>query len=438
MSTASNNKGLKGLDFSVLQQCIHCGMCLPSCPTYNETLLERNSPRGRISLMRAVAEDEISLDEAFADEMYYCLGCLSCTSACPAGVDYAKMFETARDEVESNNLIEGDDRRFWRWFTLRFLFMRPRILKAFGWALRIYQQSGLQACVRKSGLLRALPENLRKLEPSTPVISSQFSDSLIKNLETPSRLSRYKIGLLTGCVQDLAFSDINSDTVDVLKANDCQVVTPRNQVCCGSLHAHNGELELAKALAKKTIDSFDIDSLDAIISNAGGCGSHLKHYSELLKDDEAYSDRAKLWDSKLKDIHQWLFQIDLKTPPELNESITGTYHPSCHLHHGQKVKDEPIALLQKIPGLTLIPLPQADSCCGSAGIYNITHPELSAKLQTEKVLNIDSTKASIILTANPGCHLQIQNGLAPDGRIVMHPISLLAQAYRNGHLAIKT
>ncbi|MCH6256162.1 (Fe-S)-binding protein [Puniceicoccaceae bacterium K14] len=429
MPSTDTKPSLAKLDYSVLQQCIHCGMCLPSCPTYKETLVERHSPRGRISLMKAVAEKEIPLDKAFAEEMYYCLGCLACTSACPAGVDYANMFETARAEAEASEISTTTSRRIWRWLTLRFLFMGSRRLRLIGVFIRLYQQLGLQSLARKSGVFKILPENLQALEPSTPTISSRFSDSQIKDVEGNFANIRHRVGLLTGCVQDLAFSEVNCDTVTVLKENNCLVVTPRNQPCCGSLHAHNGELEQARVLARRTIDSFDIESLDAIISNSGGCGSHLKHYGKLLKDDAAYSEKARLWDSKLKDIHEWLLEIEFRPPPPLQSPISATYHPSCHLSHGQGIKTEPQSLLRKIKGLTLIPLKGADNCCGSAGIYNITHPKLSQKLQQEKVTSIKSTKAPVVLTANPGCHLQISNGLKHSSQIVMHPVSLLAKAY---------
>lgn len=429
MPNSSSKPSLKSLDYSVLQQCIHCGMCLPTCPTYKDTLLERHSPRGRIALMKAIADDEIKLDEEFAEEMYYCLGCLSCTSACPAGVDYAKMFETARAEAEASHVNQSGSRRFWRWLALDFLFLNPRRLRFVGKCLGLYQSLGLQSLARKTKATSLLPKDLRDLEPSTPTISHHFSDTLIKEIEVDENASEYTVGFLTGCVQDLAFSNINQDSITVLKENGCRIVTPRNQPCCGSLHAHNGALDMARDLAKRTIDSFDIESLDAIISNAGGCGSHLKHYGELLKDDENYRERAELWDRKLKDIHEWLFEIGLKAPPPLQVPLTATYHHSCHLVHGQGIKEQPIALLRKIEGLSLRPLKDAEACCGSAGIYNITHPELSKKLQTEKVSHIEATHASIVLTANPGCHLQIVNGLTNDNQIVMHPMTLLAKAY---------
>lgn len=432
MQTARNF--LKELDYSVLQQCMHCGMCLPSCPTYTTTQKERNSPRGRISLMRAIADDEIKLTRPFAEEMYYCLGCLSCTTACPAGVDYAHLFESARAQVEKEGTLDSPKRRFWRWLTLNLLFRHPRTLRLTGKILHIYQGLGLDRIIRKTGLLKRIAPKLAELEPSTPQISAQYSDTLIAKTETPP-VHKYTVGFLTGCVQDLAFSDINRDTVDVLLANHCKVVTPRNQHCCGSLHGHNGEPELARELARKTIDQFeDFESLDVVISNAGGCGSHLKHYQRLLAHDPAYAKKAKQWDSKLKDIHEFLSEIEMTPIPVTSaKRTTVTYHDSCHLCHGQKLSQQPRELLKRIPGLEYEELLEANTCCGSAGIYNITHPKESRRQLERKLDNLATTRSQIVATSNPGCHLQIQTGIGQRGldKKVVHPITLLAMAYRN-------
>ncbi|MDQ8185382.1 (Fe-S)-binding protein [Pelagicoccus sp. SDUM812002] len=424
---------LKELDYSVLQQCMHCGMCLPVCPTYTTTKKERNSPRGRISLMRAVADDELRISEAFGEEMYYCLGCLACTTACPAGVDYANLFENARAQVEEEGILDTPERSFWRWLTLKVLFSHPRLLRASGRLLYHYQQLKLDELIRKSGLLNWIVPELAKLEPMTPKICHCFSDTIIKEREIP-RESRYKVGFLSGCVQDLAFSDVNRDTVDVLLANRCEVVTPRVQPCCGSLHGHNGAHELAKDLARKTIDQFDdLGSFDAIISNAGGCGSHLKHYHRLLADDPDYAEKASLWDSKLKDIHEFLTMIERVPFPSTAGQQNVTYHDSCHLCHGQKISQQPRDLLKLIPGLKFEELPEANHCCGSAGIYNITQPEESQRQLDRKLDQLAKTRSETVATANPGCHLQIQNGI--NGRQlekrVAHPITLLAEAYRS-------
>lgn len=419
---------LQSLDYSVLQQCMHCGMCLPTCPTYVETKRERNSPRGRIALMRAVADGELEVSAELSDEMYYCLGCLACQTACPAGVKYVELFEAARETVEIAGVADSTERKFWRWLTLNVIFMHPWMLRVIGWKLRIWQALRLDVVLRKVGFLGLIPKHLKDLEPQTPRMCAAFSDSLIEAKESSVAAPKYRVGMLTGCVQDLAFSDVNRDTVDVLLANDCEVITPRRQHCCGSLHAHNGEVELAQELARRQIDSFDLDTLDAIITNAGGCGSHLKQYGHLLHDDPVYAGRAKVWDAKVKDIHEWLVGIDFRAPRAGAGVEAVTYHESCHLCHGQKITSQPRKILQSIPGLVFKELPESNWCCGSAGIYNITQPEQSRKLRDRKMENIAATNAPIVATSNPGCHLQIVNG-GGDLRVTQ-PVSLLAAAYR--------
>lgn len=425
---------LKQLDYSVLQQCMHCGMCLPTCPTYDETHRERNSPRGRISLMRAIADDDLTITKEFADEMSYCLGCLACQTACPAGVNYAELFETARADIEQSGINDSVSRSIWRTLSLRWLFMHPRMLRAFGKMLSLYQRSGMESLIRRSGLLRLLPETLRRLEPQTPRIAPRFSDSLIPTTSTPANAPRYRVAMLTGCMQDLMYPEINRDTVEVLVANGCQVHTPSLQSCCGSLHAHNGEREMARTLARRMIHQFPPDQYDAIITNAGGCGSHLRHYAPLLGDDPDFAALAHAWDSKLKDIHEWLAEIGCRDPsaPPSDAPLKITYHDSCHLAHGQKVVLQPRQLLRLIPGVDLTELPESNWCCGSAGVYNITQPDQSAKLLERKISHIRKTGATLLATANPGCHLQIANGAKAAGLPieVVHPIALLARAYR--------
>jgi len=242
---------LKGLDYSVVQQCMHCGLCLPSCPTYEATKIERHSPRGRISLLRAIADDRLQMSKTVGEEMYFCLGCLACMTACPAGVNYAELFEHARAHAESAGVLKSPRRNLIRAFTLRWLFMHPSRLQLFGQALRLYQQLGLQALIRRSGILKLLPRRLRELEASTPDIQPEFSADLILPVSPPLGQRRYRVALLIGCAQDLIFSDINRDTAEVLARNGCEVITPPEQFCCGSLHAHNGDWELAQHLARK-------------------------------------------------------------------------------------------------------------------------------------------------------------------------------------------
>ena len=425
---------LRSIDYSILQQCIHCGMCLPTCPTYDATGRERNSPRGRISLMRAIADGDLEISSSFADEMSYCLGCLACQTACPAGVQYGVLFETARSDIQASGVDASPKRRFWKALTLRFLFMRPQALRAAGRLLRFHQRSGFEALSRRAGLTRLLPADLRRLEPQAPTIAPKFSNALIAPVEEPREPARYRVALLTGCVQDLVFPDINRDTADVLLANGCAVETPASQPCCGSLHAHNGELEMAAELARRMIDLLPPDRYDAIITNAGGCGSHLRHYSPLLGEDPRYAERARVWDSKVRDIQEWLVEIGPRQPAAspFDEPATVTYHESCHLVHGQKISRQPRTLLGLLPGITLTELPEASWCCGSAGIYALTQPEQADALLQRKVGHIATTGAALVATANPGCHLQIARGLQSAGSPaqVVHPVTLLARAYR--------
>jgi glycolate oxidase iron-sulfur subunit len=476
---------------------MHCGLCLPSCPTYVETGHERNSPRGRISLMRAVADGELETTRGFADEMSYCLGCLACTTACPAGVDYTTLLETARAHVEQSGIAASPKRNFVRWLALRFLFTRPRALRAAGRLLWLYQATGLQMLARQLKLTALLPQSLRELEPQTPPIARHFSDALIAEIERPKILNteiteteteksfsvasvpvlrslgegglkKYRVAVLTGCVQDLVFSDINRATVDVLLANDCEVVTPRAQACCGSLHAHNGDLETARQLARRQLDAINPTDFDAIITNAAGCGSHLKHYDRLLAGDPLYAERAATWSHKLKDISEFLVEIDFRPPAEhrtsniehrmsKSEPISDnsiktsvldvgcstfdvrdksrlkivTYHEACHLCHGQKISAQPREILRAIPGVELRECAEATWCCGSAGIYNITQPQTAAWLQQRKLGHLRATGANIVATANPGCHIQLENGFRQAGEKVeiVHPVVLLARAY---------
>jgi len=431
---------LKRLDYSVLQQCMHCGLCLPTCPTYAITRVERHSPRGRIALMRAIADDRLELTRGFAKEMYFCLGCLACTTACPAGVDYADLFEQARAGAEESGVLRSPMRDLIRSFAIGWLFMDLHRLEWAGRALRLYQQLGLQTLLRSSGLLRLLPRRLQELEAMTPQIQPAFSADRIAPITPALGPRKFRVAMLTGCAQDLLFSDINRDTVEVLARNGCEVITPPEQLCCGSLHAHNGEWNLAQALARGQIDQFPPEQYDAIISNAGGCGSHLKHYRKLLADDPAYRARAVLWDAKVKDIHEWLIEIGPEPPPKSRPAQVVTYHESCHLTHGQKITTQPRRLLELIPQLRLVELPESAWCCGSAGVYNLVQPEMAGQLLQRKLDHIQSTGALTVATGNPGCLLQLINGAKARGinLRVVHPVTLLAEAYRPASAPVTT
>jgi glycolate oxidase iron-sulfur subunit len=397
------------------------------------TKVERNSPRGRISLMRAIADERLDVTKSFADEMYFCLGCLACMTACPAGVNYAELFEHARAASEQSGVLNAPRRNLIRKFTVGWLFMKMSRLRFLGRLMRLYQRLGVQQLIRSSRVLTLFPKRLQELEAMTPTIQPRFSAELIKPLTPAQGSKRYRVAMLIGCAQDLIFSDVNRDTVEVLARNGCEVVTPPEQQCCGSLHAHNGELDLARGLARRAIEQFPPEQFDAIISNAGGCGSHLRHYAKLLAADPEYAQRAQLWDSKVKDIHEWLAHIGIQKPAEDHAPAqTVTYHESCHLAHGQKVTAQPRQVLRAIPNLKLVELPESAWCCGSAGIYNIIQPEMANELLERKLNHIASTGAAVVATGNPGCLLQIVNGARARGLQlrVVHPITLLAEAYR--------
>jgi glycolate oxidase iron-sulfur subunit len=385
--------------------------------------------------MRAVADGALPVTPGFGEEMYACLGCLACVSACPAGVDYATLIESARATVEQSGVLSHarPSRRFWRSLALRLLFLHPRLLRGAGRLLRFWQSSGLRPLAVRLGLLRLLPEHLRRLEPQAPRIGARFSDQLIQEHETPPA-PRYRVGLLTGCVQDLAFAGVNRDTADVLLVHGCSVFTPRIQHCCGALHAHAGEPALAAALARRLLDRFDLSQLDAIVTNAGGCGSHLRRFTPLLAADPAYAARARAWDARVRDIHEWLAHIGIVPVPSAAPAAPAVvaYHESCHLCHGQKISAQPRAVLRAVPGVSLVEQREADACCGSAGTFSITHPAEAEKMLQRKLGHLAATGAATVATANPGCHLQLANGLRASGAStqVAHPVSLLAAAYR--------
>jgi glycolate oxidase iron-sulfur subunit len=354
-------------------------------------------------------------------------------TACPAGVNYAELFEHARAEAEGSGALQSVKRQLVRRFTLRWLFMDLRRLRFLGWIMRLYQALGGQWLVRQSRILFLFPKRLRELEAMTPAICPRFSDQLIASVTPTQGPRRYRVAMLTGCAQDLIFSEVNRDTVEVLARNGCEVITPRGQSCCGSLHAHNGEWELAQQLARRQLEQFPPDNFDAIITNAAGCGSHLKHYAKLLADDPVYRPAAEKWDAKVKDIHEWLATMGINSPAANGAPVqTVTYHEACHLCHGQKIMSQPRAVLRAIPNLQLVELPESTWCCGSAGIYNLIQPEMANELIKRKIAHVRSTGAQVVATGNPGCLLQIISGAKAEklSLRVVHPVTLLAEAYR--------
>lgn len=414
-------------DDDILQQCMHCGLCLAVCPTYDLTKLERSSPRGRIRMVRSVARGEMELSPLFADEMNFCLDCQACETACPAGVKYGQIIEAARVVVDKANYGSKVGLPIKR-FALRNIVASKNALKFVSKLLWIYQKTGLQKLIRSSGLLKLFPNNLSEIEKLTPVISDKFSDTQIKEIELPDGEVKYKTAFHFGCLMNTMFADINIDTIDVLKECGCKVITPKDQVCCGSLMGHNGDMDFALKLARKNIDAFEKQDYDFLISNSAGCGAFMKDYAHLLKDDPVYAEKAKIFSSKVKDITEFLAE----QKPEFNfnlkpETTHVTYHDACHLIHAQKVSEQPRQVIKSLPGVNYTELEEASWCCGSAGIYNVVRYDDSIKMLERKMKNIKNTNANIVITGNPGCMGQIKYGTQKfnvDVEVI-HPVTMI-------------
>jgi len=415
----------------ILSQCIHCGLCLSVCPTYELTKLERSSPRGRIRLIKAVAKGEMPITQTFADEMSFCLDCQACETACPAGVKYGTMVEAARIEVENAGFGSPAGRLIKR-IALKLILAFHFNLKIAAKFLYFYQNFGIQKFLHNVGLFKLISKRLSEVDKLAPRVSKTFSTNFIQEYTKPEGEVKYKTAFLTGCLMDVMFAEINKDTIDVLSACGCEVFSPKDQVCCGSLHAHNGDIETAKKLAKKNINAFEKYDYQYLLSNSAGCGAFMKEYGNVLKDDKVYSERAKKFSEKVKDVTEFLaIEKPIKNLGKINEIVT--YHDACHLAHTQKVVSEPREVLKSIPGLDIKNLEESSWCCGSAGIYNIVRYEDSMKILQRKMNNIKNTNAHIVLTGNPGCIQQIKYG-AEKFNVnvkVMHPITLIKQAILN-------
>lgn len=426
----SYNELLKVLpNDDVLAQCMHCGMCLATCPTYEITKFERSSPRGRIKMIKSVARKEMEITPLFAEEMSFCLDCQACETACPAGVKYGSMVESARVLIEKSGQISFL-KKILKNFGLKTILSSKRKLKIVAKLLYFYQNYGLQKFLHKSGLMKLLPFNLVEIDKLSPVISKKFSDEIINEIELPYGEEKFNTILLTGCIMNVAFADINIDTVEVLKNNNCKIISPKNQVCCGSLQAHNGDFDTAKKLAKENLKIFSNYKYDYIISNSAGCGAFMKEYAHLFEDDTELSIKAKELSSKVKDITEFLFENGNKNiNNKLNESCT--YHEACHLVHTQKISAQPKKVLNEISENKLAELEEATWCCGSAGIYNVVRYEDSMKFLERKMENIKKSGAKIVATGNPGCISQIRYGAKKfnvDVEVV-HPVNLLKRGY---------
>lgn len=413
---------IPALQIPELDQCVHCGLCLNHCPTYRVTRLETESPRGRIHLVRAASEGRIEPGERFAEHIYLCLMCRACETACPSGVQFGRIAEAAREVLgppgsRSARMVAS----------LAFTQLFPKLgrLRFLMKLLRFYQRSGLRAAAK-----RFLPKRLRELEAMLPPVPDRFFVPEAEILPAQGA-RRARVALLNGCVMPLLFGDVNAATVRVLRRNGCDVVIPRNQGCCGALNVHNGETVAAKQMARRNIDVFQAAGVEAVIVNAAGCGATMKEYAHLLADDPKYAEKAKRFSAIVKDASEFLVALGL-TGPIGPVDLTVTYQDPCHLAHGQKVRAQPRQLLAAIPGLRLVEMEASDRCCGSAGIYNITHPEMSRTLLDEKMTSISRTGAAAVVAPNPGCMLQIQYGVQRKGNgvAVYHLMDLLDRAYQ--------
>jgi len=420
---------LHGLSVEGVNQCVHCGLCLAYCPTFSELGTEMDSPRGRIFMIKSLAEGRMTLSDSTVRHLSLCLDCRACETVCPAGVPYGRLIEAAKAEIERDR--PGTlGRRLFRWLNFGLLLGHPRLLGLAASGARFYQASGLQRLVRKSGLVRLLPGTLPAWEallPPVPAKSERTAPPPVTHAEGPRRA---RVALLTGCVQSVIFAAHNRATARVLAKNGCEVVVPQGQGCCGALNAHGGDHARALAMARRTIDAFEAARADAVVVNTSGCGAHMKAYGYLLADDRAYAERAGRFAASVRDLAEFLAQEPLRGPLA-PVPLTCTYHDPCHVAHGQKIKSEPRQLLAQIPGLRVVELTESDWCCGSAGIYNLTEPEMATRLLHRKVSHVLATGAEAVVTANPGCILQIQAGLgAHESPVrVMHLVEILDRAY---------
>jgi glycolate oxidase iron-sulfur subunit len=420
---------LHGLSVEGVDRCVHCGLCLPYCPTFSELGTEMDSPRGRILLVKSLAEGRIGLTDSVAAHLDLCLGCRACETVCPSGVPYGQLIEAARAEIERQR-PGGPLRRLFRWGNFSLLLAQPRLLRLAATGLRLYQASGLRRVVRAWGLLRLLPGALRHWEPLLPDLPAGADRAPLPETTPAAGARRGRVGLLTGCIQQVAFGPHNRATARVLARNGLEVVAPRTQGCCGALHAHAGEHATALDLARRTIETFERAPVEQVVVNASGCGAHMKSYGLLLAADPAWRERAARFAARVRDVSELLAEEPLRGPLGAVRR-TVTYHDPCHAVHGQTVREEPRALLAQIPGLRVVELAEADWCCGSAGTYNLTQPEMATRLQARKIAHVQATGAECVVTANPGCIVQIAQGLAAAGSPmrVLHLVEVLDEAY---------
>jgi glycolate oxidase iron-sulfur subunit len=413
-----------------LDKCVHCGLCLNACPTYRELGLEMDSPRGRVYQMVKVAAGEMQSSASYVEHIELCLACRGCETACPSGVPYGRMVEAARAEIE-RTVNRPWHVRLLRALVFRYLLSKPAALKATGTMLYLYEAAGLRRLIESSGVLKLFGK-LGDVERLAPSAQAPFFFRNYGRTFPAEGQRRYRVALLAGCIANVCFARLNEATVRVLQKNGCDVVIPGNQNCCGALHVHAGWKDEARKLARNNIDACLEGNYDAILTNAAGCGSTLKEYHELLEDDPAYHEKARQFVARMKDVTEFLASLDLN--PAMGPVIaTATYQDSCHLAHGQRVRIPPRQLLSRVPELTFQEMPLSDVCCGSAGIYNVVQNEMSMQILEKKMGNVNLTSANLIVTANPGCMLQLEAGVTRHGRgqRVAHIVEVLDEAYRN-------
>jgi len=421
------------MDGDELLNCMRCGFCLPSCPTYIESgFKESHSPRGRIALMKGVVDGLIEPDEDVERTLDLCLGCRACEPVCPSGVSYGHLLEEARDIINQNKK-HSIPTKVVRKLVFGELFPYQNRMRSLMGLLSIYQRSGIQTMTHKLGIMKLFPENLATMEKVLPDVPK------LKEMKSrPSQLEaiteeKKRVAFFSGCLMDTMFMKTNDATIKLLQLVGCQIVIPQNQACCGALHGHSGEKDGSKELAKRNIMAFEQLNADYIITNAGGCGAYLIEYDYLFKEDVEWKERAERFVSKLKDITEVLVEMEFhRLPLQLPQQII-TYQDSCHLRNVMKTSDEPRTLLKGIKGVEYKEMQESDSCCGSAGIYNIVESTMSMQILDRKMTNVKETNATTIVTANPGCLLQMKLGIEREGLSdkvrAVHIIDLLLEAY---------
>lgn len=445
-AVASDIRGFVGRDQprdDIMQRCIRCGLCLPTCPTYVETLSETSSPRGRIRLIQSVAEGQLDLTSAgFVEQMYQCLDCRACEAACPSGVEYGQLVETARTQIERAREPERPAwQRLGRAALFGGLFGDARRFRLGSGLLRLYQRSGARRVARASGALGRL--GMRDLEALLPDLPAQFIEPWGQVYPPMHGVTRRgRVALFAGCIMGTAFAETDRATIRVLTANGFEVVTPMAQECCGALTVHAGAMERARVLARRNIAAFERSAAEYVVVNAAGCGATLKEYNRLLADDVEWAERAVAFAARVRDLTELLGM--LQAEGALNTRFAPlplrvTYQDACHLAQAQRISQQPRRLLRAIPGLELVEMEDAALCCGSAGIYNVTRPAMAARLGARKAEQIAATSAQMVVTANPGCYMQLRASLRQTGVAihVMHIADLLDAAYRRRTVEVR-